>query len=199
MGARLLGHLLPGCLPCPALQSHADMLRPSPPPPCTAPLLPQVVQLFDSWAHHLSPDQFAEFSLPYAERIIAAVRAKYPHVPLIFHGNGGTGKLGIMRGSTADVLGLDWACTMADARAELGNRTLQVRPRPHRHWPQLTSHSLTVCCCRHSAVATPGRAPAAGQLTHAPTPCCCPAPCLARRATWTPWCCLAPRRPSTRR
>lgn len=49
----------------------------------------QVVQLFDSWAHHLTPDQFAEFSLPYANRIIDAVRAKYPDVPLIFHANGG--------------------------------------------------------------------------------------------------------------
>lgn len=49
----------------------------------------QVVQLFDSWAHHLSPEQFAEFSLPYANRIVEAVRAKYPHVPLIFHANGG--------------------------------------------------------------------------------------------------------------
>jgi uroporphyrinogen-III decarboxylase len=49
----------------------------------------QVVQLFDSWAHHLSPEQFAEFSLPYSNRIVEAVRAKYPHVPLIFHANGG--------------------------------------------------------------------------------------------------------------
>lgn len=98
-------------------------------PPARAPSLPltsQVVQLFDSWAHHLSPDQFAEFSLPYAEKIIKAVREQYPQIPLIFHANGGTGKLGVMRGSSADVLGLDWACTMADARAELGGRTLQV-------------------------------------------------------------------------
>jgi uroporphyrinogen decarboxylase len=80
----------------------------------------QVVQLFDSWAHHLSPDQFAEFSLPYAERIIAAVRAKYPHVPLIFHANGGTGKMEVMRGSTADVIGLDWATDMKVARDSLG-------------------------------------------------------------------------------
>ena len=52
----------------------------------------QVVQLFDSWAHHLSPEQFAEFSLPYAERVMAGVRARHPHVPLIFHANGGAGK-----------------------------------------------------------------------------------------------------------
>ncbi len=49
----------------------------------------QVVQLFDSWAHHLSPEQFAEFSLPYAERVITAVRAVHPSVPLIYHANGG--------------------------------------------------------------------------------------------------------------
>lgn len=50
---------------------------------------PQVIQLFDSWAHHLSPDQFAEFSLPYADRVARALKAKYPHVPVIFHANGG--------------------------------------------------------------------------------------------------------------
>lgn len=49
----------------------------------------QVVQLFDSWAHHLSPQQFAEFSLPYANRVVEGVRAKHPHVPLIYHANGG--------------------------------------------------------------------------------------------------------------
>ena len=48
-----------------------------------------MVQLFDSWAHHLSPTQFAEFSLPYAEQIIRDVHAKHPDVPLIFHANGG--------------------------------------------------------------------------------------------------------------
>jgi hypothetical protein len=49
----------------------------------------QVVQLFDSWAHHLSPDQFVEFSLPYANRVAETMRAKHPHVPVIFHANGG--------------------------------------------------------------------------------------------------------------
>ncbi len=49
----------------------------------------QVVQLFDSWAHHLSPGQFEEFSMPYAQRVIDAVKAKYPDTPLIFHANGG--------------------------------------------------------------------------------------------------------------
>ena len=50
----------------------------------------QVVQLFDSWAHHLSPAMWAEFSLPYAEQVIREVKARHPDVPLILHANGGT-------------------------------------------------------------------------------------------------------------
>lgn len=80
----------------------------------------QVLQLFDSWAHHLSPDQFREFSLPYAERVQAIVRARHPHVPLIFHANGSAGKERAMAASSADVLGLDWGTDMRDARALFG-------------------------------------------------------------------------------
>ncbi len=54
----------------------------------------QVVQLFDSWAHHLNPSQFATFSLPYAEEVIQRVRKRHPDTPIIFHANGG--KLFIM-------------------------------------------------------------------------------------------------------
>ena len=82
----------------------------------------QVVQLFDSWAHHLSPEQFAEFSAPYSERVLAAVRARHPGVPLIFHANGGGGKHALLAASTADVIGLDWECSMAGARGALGGR-----------------------------------------------------------------------------
>jgi len=82
----------------------------------------QIVQLFDSWAHHLAPDQYAEFSAPYSERVIAAVNAARPGVPLILHANGGTGKLGLMAGTAAQVVGLDWSTSMADARTALGAR-----------------------------------------------------------------------------
>jgi uroporphyrinogen-III decarboxylase len=49
----------------------------------------QVVQLFDSWASYLSPGQYARFSLPYAQAVVAGVRAQRPGTPLIFHANGG--------------------------------------------------------------------------------------------------------------
>lgn len=91
----------------------------------------QVIQLFDSWAHHLSPSQFLEFSLPYAEKVMAGVRAQRPGVPLIFHANGGTGKLQQMTQCTGDVIGLDWSTTMEEARATFGpNKTLQGNMDP---------------------------------------------------------------------
>lgn len=86
----------------------------------------QIIQLFDSWAHHLSPQQFQEFSMPYAERVIQGIRAKHPNVPVIFHANGGTGKLEFMGPLTADVIGLDWAVDMAVARDTLG-RSVKVQ------------------------------------------------------------------------
>ena len=64
----------------------------------------QVVQLFDSWAHHLSPAQFAEFSMPYAERVVQGIRAKHPNTPVIFHANGGTGKFEVRPHRADDVI-----------------------------------------------------------------------------------------------
>jgi len=86
----------------------------------------QIVQLFDSWAHHLSPQQFREFSWPYAEELIARVKAARPNVPLIFHANGGTGKLHIVadRKHQDVVVGLDWATDMREAREQLGEQTV---------------------------------------------------------------------------
>eukprot|EP00897_Mesotaenium_endlicherianum_P007618 jgi/Mesen1/6885/ME000353S05914 len=92
----------------------------------------QIVQLFDSWAHHLSPAQFAEFSLPYAQRVIDRVRELRPGTPLIFHANGGTGKLHqIAQGCTADVVGLDWATEIGAARETFGpDRVIQGNVDP---------------------------------------------------------------------
>jgi hypothetical protein len=49
----------------------------------------QVVQLFESWAHHLSPQQFEEFGKPYAEQVLQGVKKLHPETPVIYHANGG--------------------------------------------------------------------------------------------------------------
>lgn len=91
----------------------------------------QVIQLFDSWAHHLSPAQFKEFSLPYAERIISHMRVYHPHVPLIFHANGSAGKEHLVAECSADVMGLDWATDIGETRKRFGpKRVLQGNVDP---------------------------------------------------------------------
>jgi len=114
----------------------------------------QVVQLFDSWAHHLSPAQFAEFSLPYAERLMAAVRAKHPDTPLIFHANGSAGKEALMAGCTADVLGWDWSTDMKVARSACGaKRVLQGNVDPQVLFGPQEAIAAAVASC----VSTAGR------------------------------------------
>ena len=112
----------------------------------------QVIQLFDSWAHHLSPSQFAEFSLPYAERLMAAVRAKHPNTPLIFHANGSAGKEALMATCTADVLGWDWSTDMAVARQQCGaGRVLQGNVDPQVLFGPHEAITAAVSACMASA------------------------------------------------
>ena len=63
-----------------------------------------VVQLFDSWAGVLSPQDYAEFAAPYSARILAAV-----DVPTIHFGTGlSTPLLAEVARTGGDVIGLDW-------------------------------------------------------------------------------------------
>lgn len=92
----------------------------------------QAVQLFDSWAHHLSPRQYAEYAIPYAKRVIEKVKAARPEVPIIFFANGSAGKLAEIRqiAAIADVIGVDWGVDIAEARRELGDVVLQGNVDP---------------------------------------------------------------------
>ena len=64
----------------------------------------QAVQLFDSWVGCLSPADYAQYVLPYSQRIFSAVRG----VPSIHFGTGTATLLPLMRQAGGDVLGLDW-------------------------------------------------------------------------------------------
>lgn len=80
----------------------------------------QVVQLFDSWAGHLSPQDYATFALPYQQQIVDRVKATYPHTPLILYISGSAGVLELMAKSGVDIVSVDWTVDMADARKRLG-------------------------------------------------------------------------------
>ena len=80
----------------------------------------QVVQMFDSWAGQLSPQDYEQFALPYQQRVVQQVKATHPDTPLILYINGSAGILERMGHSGVDIVSLDWTVDMAEARARLG-------------------------------------------------------------------------------
>jgi uroporphyrinogen decarboxylase len=68
----------------------------------------EAVQLFDSWAGSLSPTQFEQWVIAPTARIVAALRERYPTVPVIGFAKGAGGKLAAYARETGiNALGLD--------------------------------------------------------------------------------------------
>lgn len=80
----------------------------------------QVVQMFDSWAGQLSPQDYDTFALPYQQRVVQQVKATHPDTPMILYINGSAGLLERMAQSGVDIVSLDWTVDMAEARKRLG-------------------------------------------------------------------------------
>ncbi|BAZ66074.1 MAG: uroporphyrinogen decarboxylase [Pelatocladus maniniholoensis HA4357-MV3] len=80
----------------------------------------QVVQMFDSWAGQLSPQDYDTFALPYQQKVFQKVKETHPDTPLILLVSGSAGLLERMAKSGADIITVDWTVDMADARARLG-------------------------------------------------------------------------------
>ncbi|PZQ96585.1 MAG: uroporphyrinogen decarboxylase [Cereibacter sphaeroides] len=68
----------------------------------------EVVKLFDSWAGSLKGRDFDDFAIEPARRIIAALKARYPHLPIIaFPREAGAAYEGFARATGADCVALD--------------------------------------------------------------------------------------------
>jgi len=76
------------------------------------------VQLFDSWAGVLAPDDYAERVLPASRRIFAGVADL--GVPTIHFGVGTGELLGLMGEAGPDVVGVDWRVPLDVARRRIG-------------------------------------------------------------------------------
>lgn len=80
----------------------------------------QVIQMFDSWAGQLSPQDYDTFALPYQQRVVQKVKETHPDTPLILYINGSAGILERMGQSGVDIVSVDWTVDMAEARRRLG-------------------------------------------------------------------------------
>eukprot|EP01038_Epipyxis_sp_PR26KG_P009966 gene9966-13404_t len=80
----------------------------------------QILQIFESWAHHMSEEQFVEFAKPYAEQIAKYLKAKHPTVPVVYFANGGSVYLHRQLDMTLDGISIDWKISMEQARKVAG-------------------------------------------------------------------------------
>lgn len=79
----------------------------------------RLVQVFDSWAGELGPEDYETFALPYTQRIVHALKAK--GVPVILFGTSMSTLLPQMVRTGADVIGCDWRIHLDEARARVGD------------------------------------------------------------------------------
>lgn len=81
----------------------------------------QLVQIFDSWAGILSPDQYAEFAAPYIEQICTAVTT----APKTVFAKGAYFALYDFSKMPCNVIGIDWNTRPLTARRLVGDKVLQ--------------------------------------------------------------------------
>ncbi len=81
-----------------------------------------LVQVFDTWAGDLMPDQYRRFAAPYTKRVID--RVKRPGVPVVHFMNGLAGKLDDVAAMEPDVISVDWRLDLREVRARLGDEVV---------------------------------------------------------------------------
>ena len=79
----------------------------------------QCVQLFDSWAGSLSPQDYRQYVLPYVQRIIQDLPSS---VPVINFATGNPALLPLLADTDCAVVGVDWRIGLADAWREIGHQ-----------------------------------------------------------------------------
>jgi len=81
-----------------------------------------ILQIFDTWAGALTPDDFKEFSLEYIAEIVRLVKE---HVgrdfPIIVFCKGANHSLSDIASTGCDVVGLDWTIDISEAKALIGD------------------------------------------------------------------------------
>ena len=81
----------------------------------------QALQIFDSWAGALGPEDYARLGAPYVARIVQGLKRdpRNPQPVIVFGVETGE-LLGQLAATGADVVGVDWRVPLAEARGRAG-------------------------------------------------------------------------------
>jgi uroporphyrinogen decarboxylase len=81
----------------------------------------QLIQIFDSWAGHLSPRDYDEFAAPYQKQILDKIKRLHPTVPTAIYIKHSGALIERMAATGADTVSLDWTVDMAAGRERIEN------------------------------------------------------------------------------
>jgi uroporphyrinogen decarboxylase len=81
----------------------------------------QAVQIFDTWAGILDPDDYRRWALPAVQKMVREVHAAVPGALVIYFARDSGSLLPDVAQSGADMLSLDWRVPLDAARATLGD------------------------------------------------------------------------------
>jgi uroporphyrinogen decarboxylase len=80
-----------------------------------------IVQIFDSWAGILGPEQYKDFGIKYLKKICDAIN----DVPIIVFAKGANNSIDKLSNLNCEVLGLDWQVKIEDAQNWAPSKALQ--------------------------------------------------------------------------
>ncbi|WP_338635206.1 uroporphyrinogen decarboxylase [Spirobacillus cienkowskii] len=109
----------------------------------------EVVQIFESWSGALSPAQYREFCLPYAQKIISEIK---PMVPVIHFLGQGAALLPEVILTQPSVYGVDWRQDLAQVSSTFKNTGIALQGNldplllyaPKKLLEQNAKHCLTI-------------------------------------------------------
>lgn len=81
----------------------------------------QVVQIFDSWAGQLSPQDYDTFAGPYQKKVVDIVKKEFPNTPIILYISGSAGVIERMAKTGVDIISLDWTVDIKEASERIPN------------------------------------------------------------------------------
>ncbi len=81
----------------------------------------RAIQVFDSWAGSMSPDDYVRFAAPYSRALIERIRST--GVPVIHFGTGAAGFFRELHAAGGDVMGVDWRVNIDQAWMDISYRS----------------------------------------------------------------------------
>jgi len=81
----------------------------------------RAIQVFDSWAGALGPDDYVRFVAPYSRALIERIRSS--SMPVIHFGTGAAGFFRELHAAGGDVMGVDWRINIDQAWMDISYRS----------------------------------------------------------------------------